>query len=210
MVLSYLPELIAKTETSSHPLPREFTLTSLMAMVGADDEERLLCPVRALRWYLRRTRSESHPRQLFLSMKNRECPLSKEIFSFFLRQLIKEAHKDFPEHLGPLLRIRTHDVRSVATSLLWSINRTVSDILEMASWRTQSVFADHYLYRGSGMTSSLLDPSWQQGVLSPKVAVPLSTLLTCLLRFTDTARIVGRLYTGINSLTYRRLLTLPG
>ena len=48
MVLSYLPEFIAKTETSSHPLPREFTFTSLTAMVGADDEERLLCPVRAL------------------------------------------------------------------------------------------------------------------------------------------------------------------
>ena len=78
-------------------------------------------------------------------MKNRECPLSKAAISFFLRSLIKKAHKDFPEHLGPLLRVRAHDVWSVATSLLWSINRAVSDILEMACWRTQSVFADHYL-----------------------------------------------------------------
>ena len=66
IVLSYLPEFVAKTETLSHPLPREFILTRLTAAVGADDEERLLCPVRALRWYLRRTRSESRPRQLFL------------------------------------------------------------------------------------------------------------------------------------------------
>ena len=114
-------------------------------MLSADDEERLLCPVRALRWYLRRTKSESHPRQLFLSVKNRECSLSKAAISFFLRQLFKEAHKDFLEHLGPLLMARAHDVRSVATSLLWSINRAVSDILEVACWRTQSVFADHYL-----------------------------------------------------------------
>ena len=72
MVLSYLPEFIAKTETLSHSLPREFTLTSLTAAVGADDEKRLLCPIQALRWYLRRTRSESRPRQLFLSVKDRE------------------------------------------------------------------------------------------------------------------------------------------
>ena len=50
------------------------------------------------------------------------------------------------------------------------------------------------------MMSSLLDPLWQQGVLSPEVAAPLSTLLACLLQFTDAARIVGRLYTGIDSL----------
>ena len=72
MVLSYLPEFIAKKETSSHPLPREFTLISLTAVVDADDEERFLCLVRALRWYLRRTRSESRPRQLFLSVKDRD------------------------------------------------------------------------------------------------------------------------------------------
>ena len=74
----------------------------------------------------------------------RERPFSKAVISF-LRQLIKEAHKDFPEHLGPLLRVRAHDVRSIVISLLWSINRAVSDILEVACWRTHSVFADHYL-----------------------------------------------------------------
>ena len=50
------------------------------------------------------------------------------------------------------------------------------------------------------MMASLLDPSWQQGVLFPEVAAPLFTLLAYLLWFTDAARIVGRLYMGTDSL----------
>jgi len=145
MVLAYLPEFVAKTETPTNPLPREFFLTSLSAAVGSDDEERLLCPVRAIRWYLHRTRSASRPRHLFLSVKNQDRPLSKAAISYFLRQLIKESHKDFPDHLAPLLRVKAHDVRGVATSLLWSLNRAVSDIMEVACWRTQSVFANLFL-----------------------------------------------------------------
>lgn len=145
LVLTYLPEFVAKTETPANPLPREFTLSSLSASVGSDDEERLLCPVRALHYYLLRTKSRSRPRNLFLSVKNPARPLSKAAISYFLRQLIKEAHKNFPDHAAPLLRVRAHDIRGVATSLLWSRNRSVSDILEVACWRTQSVFANHYL-----------------------------------------------------------------
>ena len=47
VVVSYLPEFVAKTETILNPLPREFRIRSLPAVVGHDDE-RLLCPVRAL------------------------------------------------------------------------------------------------------------------------------------------------------------------
>ena len=77
MVLSYLPDFVAKTETPTNPLPREFVLISLSDSVGLDDEERLLCPVRALRWYLHRTRSPSRPRHLFLSVRDPKRPLSK-------------------------------------------------------------------------------------------------------------------------------------
>ena len=145
MVLTYLPDFVAKTETPGHPLPREFILSSLTEVVGRQDDERLLCPVRALRWYLERTRNPSRPQHLFLSVKNPGRPLSKAAISFFLRQLIRSAHKDFPDSLAPTLRVRAHDIRGVATSLLWSINRAVSDVMAVACWRTQSVFANHYL-----------------------------------------------------------------
>ena len=145
MVLTYLPDFVAKTETPGHPLPREFILSSLSEVVGHQDDERLLCPVRALRWYLERTRNPSRPQHLFLSVRNPGRPLSKAAISFFLRQLIRSAHGDFPDSLAPTLRVRAHDIRGVATSLLWSLNRSVSDVMAVACWRTQSVFANHYL-----------------------------------------------------------------
>lgn len=145
MFLSYLPEFVAKTETATNPGPREFKLASLSEVVGRDDEERRLCPVRALKWYLHRTKSQSRPRQLFLSVKDPSRPLSKAAISFFLKQLIRSAHENFPEHLGPTLRVKAHDVRAVATSLLWGRNKALSDVMAVAGWRTQSVFANHYL-----------------------------------------------------------------
>ena len=145
LILSYLPEFIAKTETPLHPLPRDFVLRSLSGVLGPEDEERLLCPVRALRWYQHRTQGLSRPRHLFVSVRDCSRPMSKAAISFFVRHLIKVAHQDFPDKLASLLKVRAHEVRAVATSLLWNTNRNLSDVMEAACWRTPSVFANHYL-----------------------------------------------------------------
>ncbi|MPC79506.1 hypothetical protein E2C01_074035 [Portunus trituberculatus] len=86
--------------------------------VCSNDDKRLLCPVRALQWYLNRTQSPSRPRYLFLSVRDPTHPLSKMAISYFLQQLIRVAHEDFHDHLEPTLRVRAHDVQSVETSLL--------------------------------------------------------------------------------------------
>ena len=54
--LAYLPGFVAKTESESNPLPRHFLLKSLKDFVGNLEEESLLCPVRALKFYLNATR----------------------------------------------------------------------------------------------------------------------------------------------------------
>ena len=50
MILEYLPEFIAKTESSTNVLPREVRVKSLSEVVGRHDEERLICPVRAIKF----------------------------------------------------------------------------------------------------------------------------------------------------------------
>ena len=52
--LSYLPEFVAETESEANPIPRSFKVTSLKDFVGDMPEELSLCPVRALRFYLKR------------------------------------------------------------------------------------------------------------------------------------------------------------
>lgn len=48
----YLPEFVAKMETLLHPVLKEFIIQSLMALLDLVGEDRLLCPVRTLRYYL--------------------------------------------------------------------------------------------------------------------------------------------------------------
>ena len=145
LLLSYLPEFIAKTESDINPIPREFCLRSLAAIVGREDEERLLCPVRALKWYRHVTSSPTRPRNLFLSVKDQRRAMSKAALSFFLRDTIKGAHESVPASSFPLLKVRAHDIRGIATSLLLWKNKPISSILSAACWKTRSVFADHYL-----------------------------------------------------------------
>ena len=54
LVLSYVPEFVAKTESPSNPIPRTFLLKSLADFAANLEDELLLCPVRALSIYLER------------------------------------------------------------------------------------------------------------------------------------------------------------
>ena len=82
--LSFLPEFQAKTEREDNPLPRSFIIKSLNDFVGNLNEELVLCPVRALRIYLDRTKDiVNRPRSLFVSPKTSSRPLSKNALSFF-------------------------------------------------------------------------------------------------------------------------------
>ena len=49
---SSLPEFVNKTESEKNPPPHSFLLRSFEEFVGDLSEERLLCPVRAVRAYL--------------------------------------------------------------------------------------------------------------------------------------------------------------
>ena len=55
LLLSYSPEFVAKMESETNPIPRSFVLKSLSDFAANLDEELLLCPVRALKYYLTRT-----------------------------------------------------------------------------------------------------------------------------------------------------------
>ena len=67
LVLHYNPFFLAKTESVSNPLPRSVIVQSLADFVG-DLPERVLCPVRAVRYLRRAARSvEFTPSRLFVS-----------------------------------------------------------------------------------------------------------------------------------------------
>ena len=143
--LSYVPEFRAKTESEANPLPRSFVVKSLKDFVGNLEEELLLCPVRALRIYLNRTKDlKPHPRTLFVSPKRTFRSLSKNAISFFLREVISQAY-DSGSIPGPSSRPRAHSIRGMATSVSFLRNFPVKKVLEAACWSSSSVFTSFYL-----------------------------------------------------------------
>ena len=141
LMVSYLPHFIAKTERVDTPVPRSFRVLSLRELAGDLQEGSLLCPVRALNVYLRRTWSVVvRASSLFVSPRSPSRPISKNAV-LFLREVISEAGAVRADVAAPL---RAHSVRGVATSVSFLRNWSISKVLEAATWRLNSVFASFY------------------------------------------------------------------
>ena len=139
--LSYIPQFVAKSESLTRSIPRSFLVKSLSDFAAGLDDL-LLCPVRALRFYLDRTRSLSPLcHRLFVSPRRPSRSMSKNAVSFFLREVIHAAGASRPE-VGS---VRAHEVRSVSTSVAFHRNWSVSSVLESATWSSSSVFSSFYL-----------------------------------------------------------------
>ena len=140
--LQYRSDFVPKTDSASHPIPRDFELKALTDFVGRNDKEYLLCPVRALKYYLDRTGSfATRPRELFVNINDKFKAMKKNAISYTLRFLIKEAHERQPPEDYPRGDIRAHSVRAVATSLSFMKNRSVSQVMEAATWRDNNTFS---------------------------------------------------------------------
>ena len=150
LVLHYDPFFLAKTESVSNPLPRSVLVQSLADFFG-DLPERVLCPVRAIRYLRRAARSvEFTLSRLFVSPSDPKRTMSKNAMSFFLRQLITESGA-----VSSLVPPRAHDIRGIATSLNYYSNLSISAIKEAATWKSNRVFAMRYLKDMSATSSRL-------------------------------------------------------
>ncbi|KAJ8333524.1 hypothetical protein SKAU_G00415320 [Synaphobranchus kaupii] len=113
---------------------------------SSQEESRLntLCPVRALRVYVDRTKGFRKSNQLFVSWASthRGKPVSRQRLSHWLVEAISRAY----EYRGLQVPdgLRAHSTRGMATS--WALFRGVSvqDICAAASWATPHTFVRFY------------------------------------------------------------------
>ena len=140
LVLYYDPFFRAKTESVANPLPRSVIVPSLSDFAG-DLPERVQCPARAIKFLRKAARSASHiPSRLFVSPQNLERAMSKNAMSFYLRQLIVDSGAVSTSRLP-----RAHDIRGIATSLNYYSNLSLSNLMQVATWKSNRVFASRYL-----------------------------------------------------------------
>ena len=111
--LSYVPEFLAKTESSFTPLPHFFLVKSLSDFVAGLDADLLLRPIRALRLYIRRVSFfSSRPRHLCVSPRSPSRSMSKNGISYFLRE-VTHGVGDSREVGVPVRALR---IRGISTS----------------------------------------------------------------------------------------------
>ena len=135
LVLYYDPFFRAKTESVANPLPRSIIVPSLSDFAG-DLPERVHCPVRAVKYMRKAARSASFiPSRLFVSPRNLERAMS-----FYLRQLIVDSGA-----VSSARPPRAHDIRGISTSLNYYSNLSLSNLMQVATWRSNRVFASRYL-----------------------------------------------------------------
>ena len=83
------PQFVAKSESLTRSIPRSFLVKSLADFAAGFDNDLLLCPVRALRFYLHRTRSLSPLRhRLFVSPRRPSRAMSKNAVSFLSNKYV--------------------------------------------------------------------------------------------------------------------------
>ena len=151
--LSPVPDFISKTHIATSGLSafQSVDVQALDKVVGsADVEERLLCPVRTLRYYMSRadTYRSKDQKKLFIShMRGKNKDVSKQAISSYIKEAICLAYKDLDpkSEIYKTLGIKAHSVRHIATSLNALRNFSMCDLLKAGTWRSPNVFLSHYM-----------------------------------------------------------------
>ena len=110
-------------------IPRIESLSSVV-------EDRRWCPVRALKWYVKRTESCRQSSRLFVLPRAPFTAVSRDTISRWLVDIIA------PHATGA---VRAHQVRGQAASKALFAGVPVQDILKAAAWKTPSTFVACYL-----------------------------------------------------------------
>ena len=127
--------------------PRTFQVPALFDYAGPDLPDRLLCPVRAIRIYKFRTQKFRGSKKLFFISLKPDHPkeISKNTLSSWIRNTIKFAYKNSDQQQRIINKVSVHEIRSIASSLSFGQNHSLSDINKKCYWKSHSTFTSFYL-----------------------------------------------------------------
>ena len=142
-ILKFLPEFLAKNQTPSDPSP-SIRIRPLTDFLCPDDPDRKLCPVRALKRYLKFTRSlRKSQRQLFISHNPfYGKDITSSSISRWLKLVIKNAYASSSMETESS---RAHEVRAWAASSAFAQSWCLREVMEAVYWRSESSFTSFYL-----------------------------------------------------------------
>ena len=110
-------------------------------------EDRSLCPVRALRYYLDRTKDLCKGKDLvFVSFwKSFEKDIVPATISSWIKQTVLLCYQVSDEDSHKLLQVKAHDVRAFAASKAFQGGVSLEQILSACHWKAHNTFTQFYL-----------------------------------------------------------------
>ncbi|KAI2655793.1 ORF V: Enzymatic polyprotein [Labeo rohita] len=142
VVLRPRPGYVPKVPTT--PFRDQVVNLQALPPEEADPALALLCPVRALRIYVDRTRSFRRSEQLFVCFGGQQKgnAVSKQRLAHWVVDAISLAYESQGEPCP--LGVRAHSTRSVASSYALAHGASLADICRAAGWATPNTFARFY------------------------------------------------------------------
>jgi len=168
VVLRPIPSFVSKTQfrSSGAAVLSDIRIPSLAHSLGPDlAEDRTLCPVRALKIYLARTKDLRQNKELlFVSYRSSfQKDISKNTLSSWIKSLLRDVHGDPNDEAAQVSGRTTHAIRALAASMAFTSQAGLDEVLKACSWRCHSTFTDFYLKDLTHMRENLM-------VLGPLVA----------------------------------------
>ena len=138
------PGFLAKKQLPES-LPEPIVIPGLSQFCGSDTDDRLLCPVRAVRAYLSRVKAKRLGRKrLFLPLKGSK-DISPSTISRWICNIIKLAYADLSSSDLSFMKISAHEVRALSSCWAYWNSVALEDVVRAAYWRTNSTFSSFYL-----------------------------------------------------------------
>ena len=110
-------------------------------------EDRTLCPVRALRYYLDKTKELRTGKELvFVSFRNSfQKDIVPATISSWIKQTIVLCYQLSHEQAQTLYQVRAHDVRAFVASKAFQGGVPLDQILAACHWKSHNTFTQFYL-----------------------------------------------------------------
>jgi hypothetical protein len=148
--VSFCPELgfLAKTQ-NPEDTQRALAMMNIKSLCETLDDrmsdDMKLCPIRALRYYLRRTKEQRSTKKLFLSTLAPFQGITAQTLSKWIKDTVHICYARATDGNRAHAQIRAHDLRGFATTWAFRNNVKLLDILKAGTWKRHTTFTDFYL-----------------------------------------------------------------
>ena len=144
LTLRTQPGFLAKNQLPSKA-PDSIRIPKLSNHCRSSDFNRKLCPIRAIKAYIDRTKSIRNGRtRLFIPTKGNH-DLKKSTISSWIKYTISHAYKSLSKHQIKLLKVKAHELRALSTSWAYTSSIPLEEVIKAAVWSNSSTFASFYL-----------------------------------------------------------------